>query len=304
MPPQNSGPRVILHLGAHKTATTYIQRVLQHHRRALRQEGVALLLPRDLRKDDGIKTPSMRLPPDEFAAACQATGQRLREMMAEACTARTSRLVISEEGMLGSSQINLTQGALYPDLAQRLQALPLDLNHPDTVVMLAVRGYAGFYSSNVTTAVRRGKIMDVARARRLLLSAQRGWGDVVRDIMAYLPQAQMQIWQYEAFRDLEPAVMTGLVGRPISHAQESVNRTLSRDAMTCLLDCFGAPSRFDNAKAIIDEMLQRFPINADNPPYSMWQDDEKSALSERYAKDWEDLKKSLPEAAFLTRAQD
>jgi hypothetical protein len=43
--------RIVLHLGAHKTATTYLQQTLKRNRAALAGAGISVFVPDDLRKD-------------------------------------------------------------------------------------------------------------------------------------------------------------------------------------------------------------------------------------------------------------
>ena len=99
--------RVILHIGAHKTATTYLQRRLDAHRTVLETQGVAYAGPDQLREHA-----ARRLP---FTAPHLVA---VRVALARARKQGAARLILSEENLLGP-MADLPRG-LYLDPARRL----------------------------------------------------------------------------------------------------------------------------------------------------------------------------------------
>ena len=103
---------------------------------------------------------------------------------------------------------NLSLKSLYPDLNLNLAGFPDALNHPNVTFLFALREYGSFFSSNVTTTMRRGNVFDLEKLRASLILLHRSWIDVVSDLQAAFPAAMLKIWQYEQFQKLEAHVFS------------------------------------------------------------------------------------------------
>ncbi|MEO3414574.1 hypothetical protein AAFO92_07975 [Roseovarius sp. CAU 1744] len=274
--------RLVLHLGAHKTATTYIQSVLAAERAALRAKGVGLILPGDLRRDTA--------PQDRQGKISDAT----RQLTAFAADPAINQIVLSEENLIGSTGNNLRRNSLYPGLKRKLSRLPAPLDHPNNRILFALRDYGPYLSSSVTTAIRRGKVFDPEALRAGFLPFARSWADVVADLREAFPAAEIKIWRYEDFADCGPMVFSAIADGFDPAPQAHAFRTLSGEAMRQILPQLHDGSSRDRARRIVRQAARRHPISDANPAFTLWSPEEARQLSDAYERHWHEIRESHP----------
>lgn len=274
--------QVILHLGAHKTATTSIQMALDAERADLRARGTALLLPRDLRQP---------------ATGPHRRRDRATELEQQLCDAVADdaihRLILSEENLTGSSGHNLARKSLYPSVTRRLGKLPRTLNHPNVTVLFALRDYGPYLSSSATTAIRRGKVFDTVALRTAFLLMHRHWLDVVQDIQAVFPSSNLRLWRYEDFDAVAPSLWREFDDGLRLSVPKRAFKTLSGSAMKQVLA--GLDSGESPVRSVIRQAVRDYPITDTNPAYSMWSDDESAHLTALYSDHWMQICDAFPD---------
>lgn len=280
--------KLVVHLGAHKTATTYLQSALNNKRDALRREGTALILPADLRR--GEKSERGGSPTDVPGVAAQ--------LSALAADATTQRILLSEENFTGSTGHNLARKSLYPGIRRRLSKLPPALNHPNVTILFALRDYGPFVSSNVTTALRFGKLFDTEELRLAFLLLHRSWVDVIADLRSAFPAAQLKIWRYENFAQVEAQVFAEMVGPFQAEPQRRANQTLSGRAVRKVQTKLSAGGDDLKPRQLVRRIKSKLPISTADPAYSLWTPDEAALLSERYRVHWQEICEAYPGLAL------
>ncbi|WP_163025809.1 hypothetical protein [Chachezhania antarctica] len=289
-------PKTVLHLGAHKTATTFIQKVLSLNADALRRRGTAVLLPEHLRGDPDLAYASTG--DADRDAQVHRTRARFDTLLRGA---RAPRVVLSEEGLLGSSRMNLTARALYPDPGPRLSCLPPDLDSPDTEICLSIRSYDSFFAANISTVARRGKLFAFDDLRASLLALARGWPDVLADIRAHFPNARLTVWQYEDFTPHRDAILRHLAGGPVNFASaDRVNRSLSARAMTELAALADSRGNLPGGPGAARKLARAFPSGAQYPSYSPWSPEDAATLRAAYDRHWQQIRDTHPDACLWT----
>ncbi|WP_158964433.1 hypothetical protein [Chachezhania sediminis] len=285
--------RIVLHLGALKTATTYIQSALDSHRDKLRDSGTELLLPKDLRPDQHLAF-SSNLTGDAFRDQATRSRERLDHLISDALE-RSSRLILSEEGILGASRLNLTRKQVYPDLPRRLTYLPEQLDHERVEICFTLRSYDRFFASNLTTVARRGKVFDFDKLRRPLMHLERGWPEVLADIAAAFPRARLTVWRFEDFPKHRQAILAHLAGQPLhDDGGRYVNRSLSADAMSALARKADKKGNVPDGKLLAKRMARRFPASDTVPAYFPWSDRDARTLRDAYDEHWTLIRTTLP----------
>ncbi|UWQ20654.1 hypothetical protein [Jannaschia sp. W003] len=188
---------LILHLGAHRTATSSLQRLLDLNEAALAAAGVAAWTPRLTRS--GVMAglmgdPGRRDARRDLAAFRSAGRVSLRQ---EALAARgVRRLVISDENMLGGLRENRALAKLYPTAAARLERVTAALGAPARV-HLAIRAPDAWWTSAFVHLMLRGHRPPDADTLAAAVRARRGWRQVVEDVAAAFPGAALSVWSYE-----------------------------------------------------------------------------------------------------------
>ncbi|WP_299846204.1 hypothetical protein [uncultured Roseovarius sp.] len=291
--------KVVIHLGAHKTATTYIQSSLKAQRDALKSAGVALVLPSDLRAT-GVLRRTFRKSGGAISASSPdpdkpTLGTLLDRIAADPAT---RRIAISEESMIGAPRKNLACKSLYPDMDQSLRAMPDAFDHPNATFLLALRDYGSFVSSNITTAVRRGNIFDLDALRAAFLALHRDWMDVIDDLQEAFPTATIKVWRFEQFHALESQVFRAFTQGPVTPRSTRVFKTLSGNAMTYILDHVEPKSEQVRIRELVLAAAKKFPVSVDNPPFDLWSAEQAAHMTYRYELDWHEICKAYPGIAL------
>ncbi|QEW25814.1 hypothetical protein [Roseovarius indicus] len=293
---------ICLHLGAHKTATTYLQKRLDKNRDGLSEAGVQLFLPKDIRGKIGLKLPSPRQSDARNLQRCADTGQRLRRMIRNGVEdkPRAKRVIVSEENLIGSCKNNLILKGLYPDIAMRLSLLSELFNHSSVSVYFAVRAYSKFFSSNYTSALRNGTLLEKDEVAASLWPLSRSWVDVVTELKAALPRAKLMIWRYEDFGQTEPNILASLAaGTDLVSLDNRPLPTLSMDAVSWLERKIQHGSFQLAPGKVSRRAMARHPATATNPAFTLWSSEMTSELDERYEADWKEITSKWPSAIQL-----
>ncbi|MCC5988048.1 MAG: hypothetical protein JJT95_10230 [Pararhodobacter sp.] len=200
---------IVLHLGAHKTATTHLQLALGRARAALAGQGVAMFLPDDLRRN-GLRLADClsALPEDRSHNAV------IRKALADA--ARGARLLlISEENILGSAHqpAMIREARLYPDAEARLARLRGLLPAGRVTITLAMRDPAGFLVSAYSQRLLSGRLEAFEHYRDGLDPAALSWHKLVARLRAAMPDAGLVLWAYEDYPAIAGQVLAAMLGR-------------------------------------------------------------------------------------------
>ncbi|MFD1160567.1 hypothetical protein [Roseovarius aestuarii] len=287
--------KLVIHMGAHKTATTYIQSALNAQREPLKSQGILMVLPSDLRGTGMLQGKKTQGAAAESGDGAGSKKRNLTTLLGEmAADPDTRRIVVSEEGLIGSPRNNLNRRSLYPNLTSKLANLPKPLDHPNVTFLLSLRDYGSFFSSNVTTAVRRGNIFDPEQLHASLLLMHRSWVDVLTELRAAFPSAALKIWRYEDFEALEPLIFSELAPGFEVTPSDRLFGTLSGNAIKHILDQVGPESGPEITRPVVRAAVRKYPISARNPSFSLWSEEEAAHLTFRYTLDWQAICRGYP----------
>lgn len=200
--------RRVLHIGAHKTASTHLQLCLQRAESALSAHGVAVFTPRRLRAPDLLLQDYVTRPPEDEGRA--EHGARLRAAFATGAR----RLVISEENILGNAHAQeLMQSAQFYPRAEQVVPRVLELLPPGPrVLALAVREPASFIVSAYSQRLMSGASDSFDQFLNGLNPLSLSWFDLVVRLRRAAPFAQIIVWRYEDYPAIAPSVLAELLG--------------------------------------------------------------------------------------------
>ncbi len=218
---------VILHLGAHRTATTTFHYYLREHDCALAGAGIEVWEPRKTRNGllTGVMPVAGRL--SEADQMRRATG-RIAMRLAKAEAQGMRAVVVSDENMIGAACKNLREGRLYGDIGARLARFGRAFGGRVTRAVLSVRAQDDYWSSVINYAVARGRPIPDARTLAWLAGAEPRWSDVIADLAGALPAAGIAVLPHAPFAarpDRKLAAMTGFEGLPTAKNTEALNAT-------------------------------------------------------------------------------
>ncbi|PWJ16926.1 hypothetical protein [Jannaschia seohaensis] len=248
-------PPITLHLGAHRTGTSSLQRLLNRERAGLEARGIALWSPKQTRA--GLFTgllgdPGRRTPKREIHAhrAAGRIAMRRRALAADGIT----RLIVSDENMLGGLRENLLMARIYPTVTARMARIGPALPGTDRVC-LSIRSPDAWWTSTFAFLMSRGFAPPDRATLDAILRSRRGWRGVVEDLARAFPAARLTVWTHEEMAARPAAGFALLTGAPppdgpVPHLQASLTaedlRARLRDegCMADLPELAGAYSPF------------------------------------------------------------
>ncbi len=261
---------ILLHVGAHKTATTHLQNRWSHLARSSRS----------------VACPPLDEVRKQFLPACGqgADAQRnARRWLASHCEGRDT-VVVSDENMLGFCEEPFQGGQLYTQARERVARLAGVLQGHRVTVLFSVRGYADWLRSAWCETIRHQPYKPFRKSFKSLDTPQRGWEHVAGDVLQALPEADLAWWRYE---DLEPAraALDTLVFGAAATADVPVDakrerQSFSRPAIKLLDEIFtsAGPDVATKARASVEKVL-RMP---QQPRFDPWQPEETALFEMAY----------------------
>lgn len=202
---------VILHIGAHRTGTTAFQAYLQANRARLAAEGTAIWLPADIRA--GPLAGLMKRPGGRARALADLRlARRLNRALARLRDGGASRLILSEENLLGTMASCLSVGMPYGDAWGRMRRLDRLFGGRIRRVGLGLRAPAPWWASVLAFRLGRGGPVPDAALIGRLASQGRGWEAVATDLAAALAGRTLAIWEFETLVSRPRLVLGALLG--------------------------------------------------------------------------------------------
>ena len=199
--------RISLHLGAHKTASTYLQAVLKRNGGWLAAQGHASFGPDRLRGDLRLPALNPRQPASRggFAPLARALGDQ---------TAAGRAVLLSEENLIGTTRPGLiAQGAqLYPQAELRLARLLGALEVTQAHLFMAVRNPPGFLISAFGQQLMAGKLITFERYCSGVDPLALRWSELVARLLALPQVAQVTLWRHEDHATVLPLVLAEMFG--------------------------------------------------------------------------------------------
>lgn len=211
---------VVLHIGAHRCASTTLQQFLQRNEMSLSRAGVEAWTPDRTRT--GLFAGLLQRPTDKPAQAEQRAKRSSGVIRIEADRLErsgTRTLVVTEENLIGAVRDNLRAGGLYTSATGRLEALLPALGDKVTRVALCIRSYDSYWASCVSYGVAQGHRVPSADKLAKIVANPRRWRHLVADVAHVFPDAEIVVWPFERFSgqpETQLAIMTRGVHLPAS----------------------------------------------------------------------------------------
>ncbi len=207
---------ILLHLGAHRTATTSFQAFLWNNRAALAAAGLTPWTPRRTRDGllDGLVRHPMRVTMEDDQRGLRSIG-RIQLELGRLEIAGQSALLLSEENLLGTMMNNIEDRRLYPYLVERMARYAPAFDGHTLRLGLGIRSYEDYWASCLGFAIRRGYPAPDRALLDCLVTQPRRWRRLVRDIATVFPGAEITVWTYEQWAGRPRDVVAALWRRDL-----------------------------------------------------------------------------------------
>lgn len=202
---------VILHLGAHRTGSTSFQRLLQANRQNLIQNGVAFWGPQVTRNGrfSGLLRATEAKDRETRRLIDRNRGQIAIELQRLAARGIT-KLIVSEENMLGTMRANLSAGSLYPRLEERLERFARAFGGAVSEVALTIRDYPDYWTSVLAFCPTQGMGRPTTAMVDRLAIQPRRWRSVVRGVAEVFDRAEISVFEFDAVKTRPEGMLADL----------------------------------------------------------------------------------------------
>jgi hypothetical protein len=281
-------PRILLHIGAHKTATSYMQKKLALNVDLLARRGIHY---------DPLETFRKGFTPllNEEATRENDYVKLLNGK------AKTMALLISEENIMGVPGDLPREHKYYIRIRQRL-ARTAELFHTATPeIFLSLREYASFAVSMYSEYIRHQKYLPFAEYRAIFEASNFSWLSVIDEIFEAVPGARLTLWDFSDFRNIEKQVFQSMLGfdpdifeNPVGPVRESFSEVAIR-----AIEVLSGALKHDEVKKLVNPIARNLPKGDLYPPFDPLEAPTKAVLKAQYKADLDAIAAKYPSVAFV-----
>ena len=269
--------RIVLHLGAHKTASTH----LQHSLVEAALPGVALFGPRKLRKAGETIPERFGFPLD--AAKADGVDIDVAGVLARMAQG-AGRLVLSDENFAGKLQTGWGRVPmpLYKTAPRRVAALAgriAAVGGPALDLCLAIRTPAAFLESVYSQVLHGQQIIKPDAFLAKNDPADIDWAEYVARLRAVPGVGALMVWRFEDYAPLFAEICATLVGSTaVAPLAVRSQPRLSQAAVDALVQ-----ARALGLRVTASDAAREHPVSADKPPLTLYDAQVKAAADADYA---------------------
>ena len=222
--------KIHVHLGVHKTATTFIQSQLHETRASLAGGGIGyagiwLVRRHFTRFFDRLAW----LDPLLWWLTRPYLRRKLDLILAKHAAADS--FILSDENLLGLISANHWTRRLYPQARRRAAMLQAIADRHDLHYYIAIRRYPDYLTSSWLQLASRGKAPPFERYRSRFSPQSRGWAEVIGDVCSAVGPQRVTVWTYDWFSQ-DPARAFALLAPGVEFAVP--DEELRRDVLPSL----------------------------------------------------------------------
>lgn len=270
--------RLTILIGAHKTASTHLQRSVTDSRAALAPHGVGVIGPMPIGGDILPLSGLLRGRADPDLLRLAAEGFLTKH------AGDAERVVLMNENILGSLAPNmlLQDDRLYKFAPGRVKRVAQLFEEHDIQVGIAIRAPETFLVSAWQEDMKGHPFQSFRHYLGKTNLAGLRWHRTLRRMQQAMEDVPLFVWRYEDYPAIAPTVLTRCMGEAASAV------TLRRGAANpgfsaAAIDYLAAQGEVtkDSTRAA----LETFPKGPEYPAYTPWTKDERAALTDTYARD-------------------
>lgn len=283
-------PVIRLHLGAHKTATTYLQHRLNSNRKHLADAGIAYWPTEDVRPV--FKSAFERHKTQQSRSALrrllrQREGRDTFTAQMEEWFEIDAPVILSEENLIGECNAFI-EGGFYPEARDRLSVLAATLPERPVEIFLCLRAYPEFLASMYGEALRFWPMPSPEVFMAWHSDPAGKWPGVIDAIRAVFPDARITVWSYESFRTTEPQILAALCGdaaKTLAPLDAPEVRASASD--TAIRKMASSPVNLSVAERVfrMQALEHAHPMRDRADRFTPWPEDERARLAAIYRDD-------------------
>lgn len=277
------GKLVALHVGAHKTGTSVVQRYLRENEELIAGRRVKYLRRAHLSQMIG------------WGERLVADPEPLRARLAKfGWDPRYRVLVGSYENLVGRPFTREGKGALYPNAPRNVEALARAVHGHRCRVLLSIRPQADFVESYYLQTVHQGGHETFAEWLRLVDLEALSWRPIVAAMHRHFGPENTEVVDFRRIREGQEAFLRHVLARLDSRLDAPVgypavkNRSVSARGLAMALDA-NPHLKTGAERGALRTFLQTHFSNLDGPRPVLFTPEQKAAIWEGYRAEYEAL---------------
>jgi hypothetical protein len=300
---------VVVHFGAHKTATTFIQEFMKSKKPQLRKQGVGyvplnvtreVLFPYVPRRVKALQQENKTQDPAKVAKLVLACVRPQAEGLPP-----LRRLVVSDENLAGSPHALVKSGQLYPEAPLRLQVMREMFPESQFSLLFCIRDYADFLVSCYCEVLRAHKLGPLPNLLASIRPEAMSWPRLFEQISSAMPGIELRFWRYEDFVHSPADVAAEMASVPLDDVKEAMSKkvrpSLSVKAVAMLQALSGIVSDAEH-KRLANYLAEKFEFEENGGKLRINDEAQVEKLKQMYRADLEELdKKSAPLSGIIKR---
>lgn len=202
---------IILHLGAHRTATTSFQHYVRDHRCKLMRHRIGFWGPQHTRNAvfPGLFKNRATVSDRDVVALAES---RVNLLVKSAAASGFKSLLISDENLLGTCAQNLRTGQLYPQVRRRMRCLDRVFGARLSRIVLSIRSQDMWWPSAFALTWSKCRVPTRTPNFGQATLGVRRWQHVIEDIARAAPQAELIVLPFERFAGRPHAKLRAATG--------------------------------------------------------------------------------------------
>lgn len=273
---------IALHVGAHKTATSHLQRSLQKNRSLLAGHGVAFIPTHHYRE---------LLAPLHKELMSSGAAEALRQQadpLIKGAARGAGRMIISDENIMGQLPRIAKDDTLYPWGRWRVANAAALLENHDLSLFLSIRNPATYLPSAYSESLLHMPYRSFRGFLSPFTPDALRWSSVVEGLRWRLPDIPLTVWRFEDYPQHRAQIAASLMGEPLPQEFEFLERHprpgLSARALE-QLSTWAAAGRDASDSDLIAHAADLFPKGTDWPAPVPFAPDEVAAMTRDYDAD-------------------
>jgi hypothetical protein len=292
-----------LHLGAHKTGSTIVQKTFQEAFASGNVEGIAYVPLSQMRRN---VTPLL-LGSVKRIALLKRVDLRPCQQFLTTALGSSPAILLSDENLLGGLGDFMRVPGMYPRAGEHLSRLVgMFSGEPEVVIYLCIRDYPGWLESVYLQILKKAKVrlpsFDEFMANIQLDSVS--WLSLCRRLLRAVPGSRIVLWCYQDFAADNQTVIDGIAGEigiaGMRVTSERGNSSLSKLAHGLLMSAKRDGVRPEDIPRLVRFVKSRFSVRRGYSKPSLMEPSYSIPLLERYASDVSSLR-ALEEVDCLGR---
>jgi hypothetical protein len=274
-----------VHVGVHKTATTYLQGLIAKNGPRLNAGGVGMmpLMPFRMFFTRNL----MKFPAGEFRI-----DDHLDRFFAHGIPPSIRGLILSDENLIGVCNGLINTGKPYQGAGKRLSHLKALLEGHRVTLYMSIRSYDDFASSSYCEAMRHTDHFETFAAFRAKLDMESvRWPAMIERFANALNAAEIKLWRFEDFRDSGPVVFRDIAFGIDSAPQEAESKaerpSFSEPAVT-MMEMIASRFGPKVAAEMVEEIGERLPKGSgkgEYPAFDPWSAEDHVRMAALYDED-------------------